>query len=202
MLWDSLGGICHGLNLSQIVKWTFKQHTIVLWSGFERSGLQILASQLFVFPHWGISSYGLYCLSSRVEFHVSKTVFKTCFGIGTCNSRKLKLRTPAAPIFKNCNDLLWFTKTLLFQKYISYVHTFDTSPVERPLLKVFPGVDKKQRCKRRKGIIIHDRYFWNSNVFENGCIDTQISPLFRRLNLYLFNMKVVLFIERNEEGFW
>lgn len=116
-----LGGICHGLNLSQIVKWTFKQHTIVLWSGFEKSGQQILASQLFVFPHWGISSCGLCCLSFRVEFHVSKTVFKTCFGIGTCNSRKLKLRTPAAPIFKNCNDLLWFTKTLLFRKYISYI---------------------------------------------------------------------------------
>ena len=37
--------------------------------------------------------------------------------------------------------------------HISYVHTLDTSPVEHPLLKVFPGVDKKQRCKRRKGII-------------------------------------------------
>lgn len=31
-LWDGFlfGGICHCLNLSQIVKWTFKQHTIVL----------------------------------------------------------------------------------------------------------------------------------------------------------------------------
>ena len=78
------------------------------------------------------------------------------------------------------------TKTLLFQKYISYIcitvekrlnqggHISSVIPLW-PLLSVFyiyvfSDVDKK-KDKRREGIIIYMTYvFKKSNVFVNGCI--------------------------------